>query len=306
MHEMVSIDYVTLDVFTGHAFGGNPLAVIADARGLTDAEMQAIAGEFNYSETTFVLPPADARAAALVRIFMPSRELPFAGHPNVGTAFVTAAKGELFGRRLGDEFLFEEKAGLVRISIRREHGAVAGATLAAPQALVIGRSVAAKIVAGCVGLEPGDLKTGDGFPVVASVGLPFLFAELKDRGALARSRPTVAFAQQVPGLGADAIHLFVREGTRVAARMFFGSGAGVIEDPATGSANVALAALLAERLSARDAELALEISQGEDMGRPSRLQAHAVKRDGRIERAEIGGQCIEMMRGRLCFARRRA
>lgn len=306
MHEMVRLDYVTLDVFTGHAFGGNPLAVIADARGLTDAEMQAIAAEFNYSETTFVLPPVDARAVALVRIFMPSRELPFAGHPNVGTAFVTAAKGELFGQRLGDGFLFEEKAGLVQISIQREHGAVAGATLVAPEALAIGRSVAAEIVAGCIGLERGDLRTEDGFPVVASVGLPFLFAELKDRDALARSRPAVAFAQQLAGSGSDAIHLFVREGTRVAARMFFGSGGGVIEDPATGSANVALAALIAERLPARDAELALEICQGEEMGRPSRLEARAVKRDGRIERAEIGGRCIEMMRGRLGFARRGA
>ncbi|MGH7050710.1 MAG: PhzF family phenazine biosynthesis protein, partial [Acetobacteraceae bacterium] len=247
MSEMVSVDYVTLDVFTERAFGGNPLAVIPDARGLDDAEMQAIAIEFNYSETTFVLPPTDQRAVARVRIFAPTRELPFAGHPNVGTAFVVAGLGRLFGRPLGELFRFEEKAGLVSISIERESGAVKGATLRAPQSLAIGKSVPVEVVAKCVGLEAGNFRTEDGFPVVASVGLPFLFVELKDRAALARCRPQATFAQQVASAGADAIHLFVRNGTNLTARVFVEGGAGAYEDPATGSANVALAALIAER-----------------------------------------------------------
>ncbi len=303
MSEMVSVDYVTLDVFTERAFGGNPLAVIPDARGLDDAEMQAIAIEFNYSETTFVLPPTDQRAVARVRIFAPTRELPFAGHPNVGTAFVVAGLGRLFGRPLGELFRFEEKAGLVSISIERESGAVKGATLRAPQSLAIGKSVPVEVVAKCVGLEAGNFRTEDGFPVVASVGLPFLFVELKDRAALARCRPQATFAQQVASAGADAIHLFVRNGKNLAARVFVEGAAGAYEDPATGSANVALAALIAERLPERDAELRLEISQGEDMGRSSRLSARAVKREGKVERAEIGGRCIPMMHGRLSFAR---
>lgn len=303
MNETVSVEYVTLDVFTERAFGGNPLAVIADARGLRDAEMQAIATEFNYSETTFVLPPTKSDAVARVRIFTPTRELPFAGHPNVGTAFVAAGLGGLFGRPLGEAFRFEEKAGLVSISIQREGGAVIGATLTAPQSLAIGKSVAAAVVAECVGLEAGNFRTDDGFPVVASVGLPFLFAELKERTALARCRPQTRLARKVAGAGADAIHLFVREGANLAARVFVEGGAGAYEDPATGSANVALAALIAERLPARDTELKLEIGQGEDMGRPSRLSARAVKREGAVERAEIGGRCIPMMRGRLSFAR---
>ncbi|MGH7120806.1 MAG: PhzF family phenazine biosynthesis protein [Acetobacteraceae bacterium] len=304
MDETVAIDYVTLDVFTDRAFGGNPLAVVLDARPLTGDEMQAIAAEFNYSETTFLLPPRDARATARVRIFTPARELPFAGHPNVGTAFVVAGRGEIFGRPAGDVLFFEETAGLVPLAIIKENGVIAGALLTAPQPLSVGPPVAPAIVAECVGLAPEAIATEGGAPVVASVGLPFLFAALKGRESLARCRVDAAScARHLPGLGTDAIHLSVREGRGVAARVFAYQGR-IFEDAATGSANLALAALAAERMAERDAELALEITQGVEMGRPSKLSARAIKRGGKVQRAEIAGSCVEIMRGGLTFTRR--
>lgn len=300
MNEAVSVDYATLDVFTDRAFGGNPLAVVLDGRRLTGGEMQAIAAEFKYSETTFLLPPAESRATARVRIFTPSRELPFAGHPNVGTGFVVAGLGQLFDRPVGETLFFEETAGLVPVSIIREKGAVVGAILTAPQPLSVGRTVAPEIAAECVGLTADDIEAGAGAPVIASVGLPFLFVELKSREALAKCRPeAAAFALHLPALGTDAIHLFVRDGTRIDARMFSAGGRIVIEDPATGSANLALVALLAERMAAPDATLALEITQGVEMGRRSLLSARATRRAGKVERVEIGGHCVEVMRGTL-------
>lgn len=303
MNEIVQVDYVTLDVFTDRAFGGNPLAVVPDGRGLTDREMQAIAAEFNYSETTFILPPGDLRATARVRIFTPSKELPFAGHPNVGTAFVVAGKGEVFGRSVGDALLFEEKAGHVPVSIIRENGAVAGARLAAPQPLTLGPEIAADIAAECLGLNTAEIATVAGRPAVASVGLPFLFVALGNPEALGKCRAVAAaLAHHLPPLGTDGIHVSFREGPRLQARVFVYDGR-IYEDPATGSANLALAALMAERLAEPDAELGLEITQGVEMGRTSRLAARAIKRGGNVERVEIGGNCVEMMRGRLRFER---
>src|SRR5437763_8205603 len=136
-------DFVTVDVFTDRRFGGNPLAVVLNAEGLTTAQMQSVAGEFNLAETTFVLPPRDPAHTAHVRIFTPKAELPFAGHPNVGTAFVLAR----MGRATGDRLVFEEKAGLVPLDLTRENGVVVAARLAAPQPLTLGERVAADIVA---------------------------------------------------------------------------------------------------------------------------------------------------------------
>jgi trans-2,3-dihydro-3-hydroxyanthranilate isomerase len=306
MTTTISLDYVTLDVFTDRAFGGNPLAVVLDARGLTDAEMQAVAAEFNYSETTFLLPPEDPRHTALVRIFTTHDELPFAGHPNVGTGFVVAGLGALFGRPVGESLVFEEAIGLVPVAILKEGGAVIGARLTAPQPLARGRTVPPDVVAECIGLAATDIAAAPHPPEIASVGLPFLFAELASRAALAKARPVAeAFARHLPIDGAGAIHVSVRDGTTVYARMFFPGQGTIIEDAATGSANVALVALLADRMAAADADLALDIVQGVEMGRPSRLAATARKRAGTVEAAEIGGRCVPMMRGVFSLPRHR-
>ncbi|MFZ3311370.1 MAG: PhzF family phenazine biosynthesis isomerase, partial [Xanthobacteraceae bacterium] len=155
----MQVEFVTVDVFAERRFGGNPLAVIPDARGLAPEQMQAIAAEFNLAETTFVLPPKDASHTAEVRIFTPRAELPFAGHPNVGTAFVLASRGESHGRTVGDPLLFEEKAGLVRLDLIREAGALVGARLTAPQPLQRGADIAPEIVAAAASLTAVDVET---------------------------------------------------------------------------------------------------------------------------------------------------
>ena len=187
--------YVTADVFTSTRFCGNPLAVVLGAQGLSDAQMQAITIEFGYSETTFVLPPRDPAHTAWVRIFTPDREIPFAGHPNVGTAFVLAQTASATAA----DFVFEEAAGLVPIRLFRDGGQVTGAELAAPEPLSRRSQMAAEQAAQCLSLAPGDIVTARHPPQVVSAGLPFLAVELTSREALRRARPDpAAYAQPPP------------------------------------------------------------------------------------------------------------
>ena len=300
---MRPIAYETVDVFAKTRFGGNPLAVIADARGLSDMEMQSIATEFNYSESTFVLPPQDAANTARVRIFTPTSEIPFAGHPNVGTAFALARAGSLFGRAVGDTMRFEEGAGLVLIDVRRRDGAVEGASIRAPQELEIGGEVSLATVAACAGLRADDIVTSHHQPVIASAGLPFVFAELKSLDALARAAPNVdAFneaARKHPNPQPRfSLHLYVRIAeNKVRARMF-APLSNVFEDPATGSAAAALGGLCSS-LAKRDIELAIE--QGVEMGRPSFITVKTETHDGRRS-IFVAGSCVPMMRGTLALA----
>src|SRR5579864_526945 len=186
----MNIRFETVDVFTDRAFGGNPLAVIPDGRGLSGEQMQAIAAEFNLSESTFVLPPRDPAHTAEVRIFTPKAELPFAGHPNVGTALVLARAGHCHGRPIaGDRLLFEEQAGLVTLELGRAGGTVTSARLAAPQPLAIGEEVAPDLVARACSLDPGDIKVDVHRPCFASCGADLVFAELHSRSALAKAAP---------------------------------------------------------------------------------------------------------------------
>jgi trans-2,3-dihydro-3-hydroxyanthranilate isomerase len=291
--------YITVDVFTDRAFGGNPLAVVLDAGGLSTAQMQAIASEFNYSETTFVLPPQSPAHDAQVRIFTVRSEIPFAGHPNVGTAFVLAAQAAKPPARL----LFEEQAGLVPVEILIENGSAAGAELTAPQPLNKLTSLSAAQAAACISLASGDVISDRHPPQIVSVGLPFLVVQVASRDALRRARPdAVAFAQTFPLHGCDAVYFYTRdvptdEACDLQARMFHPGSSGLSEDPATGSATVAAAALLADLASERDGELKLRIGQGVDMGRPSLLLTRVVKRNGAIVSAHVGGRCVQMMEG---------
>ncbi len=298
----MQLEFVTVDVFTGQRFGGNPLAVLPDARGLATEQMQAIAGEFNLAETTFVLPPQDASHTAQVRIFTPRAELPFAGHPNVGTAFVLASAGKSYGRTVDDPLVFEEKAGLVRLDVIREAGAIVGARLAPPQSFARGDDITPDIVAAACSLKPADIETVNHTPCIASCGLSFAFAELKTRSALASARPrTEIFSEHLQADYATGIMLYVRDGSGgvdLQVRMF-APLYGIPEDPATGSANVALVGLLASLRAERDLSLHLRIAQGVDMGRPSLLEAAAEKRGGKIISLSIGGRCVFVMRGTL-------
>jgi trans-2,3-dihydro-3-hydroxyanthranilate isomerase len=298
----MQLDFVTVDVFTEQRFGGNPLAVVLNAEGLSTAQMQAIAGEFNLSETTFVLPPQDAAHTAEVRIFTPKAELPFAGHPNVGTGFVLASLGQVYGRPAGDPLVFEEKAGLVPIALLNEGGAIVGTRLTAPQPLTRGAEIAAEIVAAACSLADDDIETRNHTPCVASCGTAFIFAELKTREALAAARPRAdIFSRHFPIDGATGIHLYLREAADevdIRARMFAPLH-GVPEDPATGSANVALVGLLASLRPEPELSLALRIIQGVEMGRPSLLEASAEKQIGKVVETRIGGRCVFVTRGRI-------
>jgi trans-2,3-dihydro-3-hydroxyanthranilate isomerase len=293
--------YVTVDVFTERQFGGNPLAVVLDAQGLSTEQMQSIAAEFNYAETTFVLPPQSADHTAQIRIFTPRSELPFAGHPNVGTAYVLAGidPSQPGSRRL----TFEERAGLVPVDVLTNESQVIGAELTAPEALSHKSRVSADRVARCVGLAAADFRTDVRPPEIISVGLPFLVAELKSRDALRRARPELAAHRELLPLdGADGIYVYTRDvagsdpSCDVAARMFAPLD-GIVEDPATGSATAAVAALLAEDSRSTNGEIQLRFVQGVEMGRPSLLLTRAHKRDGKVERVHVGGRCVRMMEG---------
>src|SRR5215475_10796907 len=177
--------YYTCDVFTETRFGGNPLAVLPNATGLSDLQMSQIAREFNYSETTFVFPPEKGHTRK-VRIFTPAREVPFAGHPNVGTAFVLATSGELGDIRSLSGVTFEEKAGLVPISLHTLNGKITSCELRAPQLVSFGQTVSTSLVASAVSLKEEEILTRAHEPQVVSVGLPFVLVELRDRPALER------------------------------------------------------------------------------------------------------------------------
>lgn len=297
---MPEFEFVTVDVFTNQRFGGNPLAVFPDARGLTDAQMQAIAAEFNLSETTFVLPPENPQNHARVRIFTPKTELPFAGHPNVGTGFVLGRRAE----RPPEHYTFEEAAGLVRVHLLRGgDGAINGARVSAPVSLSVSDDVPVELVAGCASLRPEEIVTMSHTPLVASVGTEFVFAEVVSVEALSRAAPDLAAfrgaARRVPALA--KLHLYAWDPSgerRIRARMF-APLSGVLEDPATGSANAALAALLTSLAPGDDVDLRYDIVQGVEMGRPSSILAGARKEaDGPVT-ATVAGDCVPVLRGFL-------
>ena len=295
---MPAYEFVTVDVFTDQRFGGNPLAVFPDARGLSDARMQALAKEFNLSETTFVLPPDDPANTARVRIFTPRTEMPFAGHPNVGTGWVLARAG----RDIDGRLRFEEIAGLVDVNVQRDAaGEVTGAVIAAPQPLSLGVEMAVDAVAACASLTVADLRTAAHAPIVASVGNPYIIAEITEE-ALARAAPDTAAFRALSTRILDpairpALYVYCNHGGKVRARMFHPLG-GVPEDPATGSAATPLAALLLS-LSTADS-VAYDIIQGVEMGRPSLLRTTAHRSSDGI-RATVGGQCVPVFRGTVAL-----
>ncbi len=291
--------YATADVFTSEPLGGNPVAVVFDAEGLTSTQMQALAAEFNYVETTFTLPAVDPANTAHVRIFTPDREVPFAGHPNLGTAFLLARERVMAGDSAPERFVFEEAAGLVAVDLTREYGTVVGADLLSPQPLARQAKVDAARAAACLGLLANDVRTDAHVPQVVSVGLPFLVLELLSREALRRARPDrCAFDALFPLDGARSVYAYTRDpgengvgdGCDLHSRMFTWR---LVEDPATGSATAAVTALLAD-LSRT--EVRLRVRQGEDMGRASLLLTRSVIEDG-IVKARVGGRCAAMFRG---------
>lgn len=306
---MIEAPYVVADVFTQKQFGGNQLAVITDARGLQTSQMQQIAAEFNFAETSFVLPPADPANTAQVRIFTRAQEVPFAGHPNVGTAYVLARQADIFGKRAGLSMRFEEGAGLVDVELFEEEGEVSGAAITAPQKLIVGNAIEPAALAPCVGLAPDEILLENHAPVSVSVGLPFYAAEVSLQ-TLAKTRAHFdAFSTAAQSYGfADLsgrfsafIYARLGQGTeRLQARMF-APLSGNFEDPATGSASAALGAYLTALEPQADGDFGIDIAQGVEMGRPSEIGLQIRKRANEVEEVKISGRSVQVMRGVLAL-----
>lgn len=282
--------YFICDVFTTEPFNGNQLAVFPEAEGLSTHQMQQIANEFHFSETSFVLPQEKGYTNK-VRIFTPTTEVPFAGHPNIGTAFVLASNGCFGNLDHPKKVTFEEEAGLVVVSLVYREGFGIFCELAAPQNLSIGPSIPTDIVAPLLSLNESDILTQTHLPQIASVGLPFLFVEVSSLEALQRTKINISKLQLLSNRDTTSyLHVYCRniDGFDLRTRMFAPLD-GVIEDPATGSANSALIGLLALNDLADDSEKDWYISQGIEIGRPSTLYGRSRKEKGKVTGIWMGG-----------------
>ena len=290
--------FAIADVFTETLFGGNQLAVFPDAQGLSTRAMQALAREFNFSESTFVLPPADPRHARRVRIFTPTAEIPFAGHPTLGTAAVLARLGLIEAPDGSASVVLEEGVGPVAVDIRLGEAndfarLILGRDVELPPIAVTRQAAAAAL-----SLPESAVHES----LFASAGLPFCLIRLEseetvDRAALNRASWSAHFA----AAWSSNLFLFAGDtapGGRLYARMF-APGAGVEEDPATGSACAALAGSLAGRLPAGDGMFDWRIEQGVAMGRPSLIEASAERHGGRTVKLMVGGHVVTVAEGSI-------
>jgi len=295
--------FVTADVFTDRIFGGNPLAVFPDATGIDPAFMQTIADEFNLSETVFVLPPEDAANTARVRIFTPAAEVPFAGHPTLGTAHVLAATGAV--PLAGDEtrIVLEEGVGPVPVTIRARAGKPVFCELSAAQMPEFGPAPPpAAEIARVLSLDPGDLAI-EMPPRAVSCGVPFLFVPVLDRAVLARARiDLAAWRASLGDFWAPSVYVFALDpelpDSTLRARMF-APAMGVDEDPATGSAAAALAGFLGAQPLASEGTLRWIVEQGFEMGRPSILAVEAERSGGAITAIRVGGGTVIVSTGEM-------
>lgn len=293
--------FITADVFTDRMFGGNQLAVFTDGRGLDDDTMQSIAREMNLSETVFVLPPETAQGTRRLRIFTPGRELPFAGHPTVGAAFVLAAIGDVALDGELTRIIFEEGVGPVAVMIRAENGRPVFSQLSAAKLPEFGPPPpSTEKLASMLSLSVDDFESGAGEPRACSCGVPFLFVTLRSLDALARARVNIeAWERDLSGYWAPEIYLITHaaDDADIRARMFAPS-MGIGEDPATGGAATALAGYLTP-VGARDGVRRWTIRQGVEMGRPSTILLEADVAAGAITAIRVGGASVLVSEGML-------
>ncbi|EKE78825.1 PhzF family phenazine biosynthesis protein [Oceanibaculum indicum] len=294
--------YTILDVFANRPLAGNPLAVVLDADGLDDREMQAIAREFNLSETVFVLPPADSRHRAAVRIFTPGRELPFAGHPTVGTAVLLALLDKAKGAS-AEAFGLEEKIGIVPCVAEPKGERQGRARFRLPRLPQSwGEGVSVEKAARALGLQPSEIGFGQHVPSRMSAGVRFDMVPVATLDAIGRARPGAAFEEAFGDSDHPAVYLYTAEtveaGSRFHARMF-APGLGVAEDPATGSAAASFAGALMQFEKPGDGTHDIVIEQGYEMGRPSLIDLQLVVETGALVSAEIGGDAVIVAEGTL-------
>lgn len=298
---MRKLHYHRIDVFTDRAFGGNPLAVFTNGRGISSETMQAIAKEFNLSETTFVLPPDDPRHNYRVRIFTPAQELPMAGHPTVGTSFVLAREQMIDCSRDETTITLEEGVGPIPVRIEFRDGQPAYAEMSQPLPQFGPRFDERRTVAEMLSLDADDID--DALPVeVVSCGVPFLYVPLKSLDAARRARPRAEVMERaLAGVVPPEVFIFTREveraGSTVHSRMF-APPLGIVEDPATGAASGPLGCYLVKYgVVKSDGVAAIVSEQGLEMGRPSFIKIRIEKNGDAISGVKVGGQSHYMGEG---------
>lgn len=297
-----SLSYHLLDVFTDRRFAGNPLALVEGADALSDAEMQAIAREFNLSETVFLQEPRDPAHSARMRIFTPAAELPFAGHPTIGAAawLAETRAGDILARH-GVVVALECALGLVRCEALRGRSGVTYAELALPGTPTTRDGApSAQALAEALSLSVDDIGFGSHLPSIHGAGPVFVYAPIRTRDALDRARRSPRFAAVIGD--AAGVFLYTEEtvdpASAVNARML-ANGLGIDEDPATGSAAAAFAAVALAFERPDDGEHELFIEQGYAMGRPSRVTLRMTVEKGALAGVAVGGQAVRVAEGRL-------
>jgi trans-2,3-dihydro-3-hydroxyanthranilate isomerase len=295
----MKLNFVTLDVFTATRFAGNSLAVVFDADGLADATMQAIAREFNFPETVFVRKPKAAGSTAEARIFTPALEMPFAGHPTVGTALALALR-----RGAGSDIVLEEKIGPVKCRAAPQGTDRGRASFIIPvQPSKAGEPASKQAIAAALGIVADDIGFDGHQPSKWSAGNPTTFVPLRNIDAVRRCRINDAQWDAAFAIGSPSIaYMFCKETEQPAhhfhARMFAPTH-GVREDPATGSAAAAFAGFCASELSLGDGDHRFVIEQGFEMGRPSLIELGVTMRGGALVSATVGGPAIIVTEGTI-------
>ncbi len=294
--------FVTVDVFTNNSVGGNRLAVITDASDLTSEQMQSIASKFGYSESAFVLPPVSPLATAKVRIFTPKTELSFAGHPNIGSAFVLARIGSFMGRKIKNKLIFEEGIGLVSIDIKRSDDIVIGAGFYVPGQVKFGPTLHPSDIAKAIGLSDRDINTKLHLPLSIQLGINFVFAEISSLKNLIRCQPNIdKFKIGNPLRFADGLCVYARitgsSDLTIRARVF-APRHGITEDPATGSAAAMLGSLLGKKFK-HCGNFCLTIKQGIEICRPSQINVDVELYNKFSKSIFVSGDVREIRRGTI-------
>lgn len=300
----MDVAFEQVDVFTDRPFAGNPLCVVPDGTGLSAEQMQAIAREMNLSETTFVLPATDPKAAYWMRIFTPAKEIPFAGHPSIGTAYVLAAAGR-FSLREPETRIFQQVAiGTLPLDIEVADGKPGQVvmTQGTPAFGAVLRDWGQ--IAAALGVDAGPLAKSSLPAQVVSTGLAHLMVPLPDLDTAGRLRPNVALLdsllQESGALGCFAFCLQATTPDTLAHARMFAPGAGVPEDPATGSAAGPLGAYLAAQGVLPKTQTAFILEQGIEMGRPSRLWIEVIRDStGMPATIRVGGTTVPVIRGSI-------
>lgn len=300
----MKLRFHTLDVFTDQVFGGNPLAVFPEANGLTKHQMQLIAREFNLSETVFVVDSENPECINRLRIFTPTQEVPFAGHPTVGTAFLLAEIGAIYLESGETTVVFEEGVGQVPVEVRSRHGKPMYTQLTTAVKAQYHDDVPSRdIVAKVLNIDESEFAESECAIQAVSCGFPYLLVELKNMNAVARAQLNrLAWQDHLSSAWASSICFFAREAvlpsSHIHARVF-APGFGVDEDAATGSAASALASSLASQRDSLDASYKWIIEQGFEMKRPSFIETRVEKRNGHVVSVKVGGASVTVSSGEM-------